>query len=145
MFRPPLERETDVQRSPLRVFVSSTWRDLEPERHAVEKALQRLRETTFIGMEYFGSRDENTRRASLNEVDRSNVYIGIFAARYGSGITEDEYRRAREHELPCFIYFKDENTIMLAKAERDIEQMAKLDKLKTELRREHTVAEFTSP
>jgi hypothetical protein len=39
------------------VFVSSTWLDLQPEREAVETALQRLRETKFVGMEYFGSRD----------------------------------------------------------------------------------------
>ncbi|HEX6622848.1 MAG TPA: DUF4062 domain-containing protein [Pyrinomonadaceae bacterium] len=74
----------------VRVFVSSTWLDLEPERAAVEQVVQRLRETEFVGMEYFGSRDETTRRASLDEVDRSEVYVGIIGARYGSGITEDE-------------------------------------------------------
>ncbi|MBA3320653.1 MAG: DUF4062 domain-containing protein, partial [Pyrinomonadaceae bacterium] len=146
MFRPPLERKTGVQLPPLRVFVSSTWLDLQPERKAVEAALQRLRaDTGFAGMEYFGSRDEDTRRASLDEVDRSQVYVGIFAARYGSGITEDEYRRAREHNLPCFIYFKAESTITLDKVERDSEQTAKLDKLKAELRQAHTVAEFINP
>jgi hypothetical protein len=55
----------------LPVYVSSTWLDLEPERKAVEQAIQRLRETKFVGMEYFGSRDETTRRASLNEIDRA--------------------------------------------------------------------------
>ena len=130
---------------PLIVFVSSTWLDLQPEREAVGKALQRLRETTFIGMEYFGSRDETTRRASLDEVDRSNVYIGIFAARYGSGITEAEYRRARAHNLPCFIYFKDESTITFDKVEKNPEQLAKLDKLKAELRHEHTITNFINP
>jgi len=92
-----------MQRTVLHVFVSSTWLDLQPERAAVETALQRLRETKFVGMEYFGSRDEDTRRASLDEVDRSQVYVGIFGGRYGSGITEAEYRRARELGLPCFI------------------------------------------
>ena len=47
----------------LHVFVSSTWLDLQPERAAVETALQRLRETKFVGMEYFGSRGEDTRLA----------------------------------------------------------------------------------
>src|SRR5262245_39214181 len=71
------------------LFVSSTWLDLQPERRTVEVALQRLRETKFVGMEYFGSRDETTQRASLDEVDRSQVYLGIFGGRYGSGITWD--------------------------------------------------------
>jgi tetratricopeptide (TPR) repeat protein len=119
---------------------------LQPERKAVETALQRLRaDTGFAGMEYFGSRDEDTRRASLDEVDRSHVYVGIFAARYGSGITEDEYRRAREHDLPCFIYFKSKSAITFDKVEMDSGQVAKLDKLKAELKRDHTVTEFNSP
>ena len=49
----------------LPIFVSSTWLDLRPEREAVEAVIQRMRETKFVGMEYFGSRDETTRRASL--------------------------------------------------------------------------------
>jgi tetratricopeptide (TPR) repeat protein len=134
-----------VQSPHLKIFVSSTWRDLELERKAVESALQRLRETAFVGMEYFGSRDENTRRASLDEVDACQIYVGIFAARYGSGITEDEYRRARARGLRCFIYFKDEATIPLTKAERDAAQIAKLDKLKIELREAHTATEFINP
>lgn len=55
----------------LPVYFGSTWIDLQPERRAVERAVQRLRETKFVGMEYFGSRDETTRRASLDEVDRA--------------------------------------------------------------------------
>ncbi|HJR08340.1 MAG TPA: tetratricopeptide repeat protein [Pyrinomonadaceae bacterium] len=146
MFKSPRERETDVHVPPLRVFVSSTWLDLQPERKAVEAALQLMRaDTGFAGMEYFGSRNEDTQRASLDEVDHSDIYIGIFAARYGSGITEDEYRRARARDLPCFIYFKAESTITLDKVERDAEQMVKLDKLKAELRQSHTAAEFNSP
>jgi len=55
--------------------------DLQPERKAVEKVVHRLRDTDFVGMEYFGSRHETTLRASLDEVDRSQVYVGIFGAR----------------------------------------------------------------
>lgn len=127
------------------VFVSSTWKDLGPERAAAEAVVQRLRETKFVGMEYFGSRDETTRRASLDEVDRSAVYVGIIAARYGSGITEDEYRRARECDLPCFIYFKDDSAIPDELRETDPAKTARLGALKAELKREHTVNTFTSP
>ena len=52
----------------VRIFVSSTWLDLQPERKAVEKALQRLRQTKLNGMEYIGSLEENTRQASLDAV-----------------------------------------------------------------------------
>jgi hypothetical protein len=90
----------------VRIYVSSTWLDLQPERQAVEQALQQMRETKFVGMEHFGSLGEGTRQASLDELDRCDAYVGIFGERYGSGITEAEYRRARERGLPCFIYHK---------------------------------------
>src|SRR5215813_6139794 len=115
------------------VFVSSTWLDLQPERQAVEAALQRLHETKFVGMEYFGSRDETTRQTSLDEVDRSRVYIGIIAGRYGSGITEDEYRRARKLNLPCFIYFKREYDLRHEWRESDPEKSEKLAAFRQEL------------
>lgn len=127
------------------VFVSSTWLDLQPEREAVEAALHRLRETKFVGMEYFGSRDDDTRRASLDEVDGSQVYVGIFAGRYGSGITEAEYRRAREQRLDCLIYFKDEEVIPAEEREADAEKAALLAAIKAELRQHHTVTTFKNP
>jgi hypothetical protein len=133
----------------VQVFVSSTWLDLQPERQAVEAALQRLHETKFVGMEYFGSRDETTRRTSLDEVDRSRVYVGIIAGRYGSGITEDEYRRARELNLPCFVYFKHDSDIHSdirpEWRDSDPEKAAKLLAFRQELQRNHIVSEFTSP
>ena len=95
----------------VRVFVSSTWKDLQPERAAVEKVLHRIEETKFVGMEYFGSRDETTRQASLDDVDKSDVYVGILGARYGSGITEEEYKRALENEIPCFWYVMEEERL----------------------------------
>jgi len=133
----------------VQVFVSSTWLDLQPERQAVEAALHRLHETKFVGMEYFGSRDETTRRTSLDEVDRSRVYVGIIAGRYGSGITEDEYRRARELKLPCFVYFKRDSgahsDIRPEWRDSDPEKAAKLLAFRQELQRNHIVSEFTSP
>jgi Domain of unknown function (DUF4062) len=129
------------------VFVSSTSLDLKPEREAVEASLQRMRDTKFVGMEYFGSRDETTEVASLDEVDRSQVYIGIFGGRYGSGITEREYRRAQERGLPCFIYFKAESAIDPSWRETDPDKSARLAALKQELRSpdRHTVTEFSNP
>ncbi len=128
----------------IRIFVSSTWIDLQPERKAVETALHRMKETKLIGMEYFGSCDDDAHTVSLDEVDRSQFYIGIFGARYGSGITEAEYRRARDKGLTCHIYFKGDSTITDDQREKDPAKAAKLDTLKAELRRNHVVTEFTN-
>lgn len=128
-----------------RVFLSSTWLDLQPERAAAEAAIHRLRETRFTGMEYFGSREHTPRDVSLAEVDRCQVYVGLFAGRYGSGITEDEYRRARQRDLPCFIYFKADATIPAHWRETDSALAAKLAALRQDLRRHHTGSEFQNP
>lgn len=130
-----------------RVFVSSTWLDLKPERLAVEKALQRMKQTKLNGMEYFGSRDGTTRQVSLDEVDRSDVYVGIIGGRYGSGITEEEYRRASEKKLPRFIYFKDEEHIMAAERDFEVEKQSRLVTWKVDLHTAHAIGTepFVSP
>jgi hypothetical protein len=131
---------------PTRIFISSTWEDLQSERQAVERALHRLRDTAFAGMEYFGSRPETPREVSLAEVDRSDVYIGLLAHRYGSGITEAEYRRARERGLPCLIYLKDDSVpVPLSQIEREPEKVARLEALKSELKTHYTLSFFKSP
>jgi hypothetical protein len=105
-----------------RIFVSSTWLDLQPERQALEDAINRMSAGKFVGMEYFGSRPETTEGASLDEVDRADIYVGIIGGRYGSGITEKEYRRARERALPCFIYFKDDRAVTAEGRDQEAEK-----------------------
>jgi len=89
-----------------RVFVSSTWEDLRPERQAIFSALHNHPQVKFVGMEDFGSRDEDTHKASVAGVTDSDLYVGIIGGRYGSGITEEEYREASRQERPRLIYFK---------------------------------------
>jgi hypothetical protein len=128
----------------VQIFVSSTWLDLQPERAVVEQVIHKLRETKFVGMEYFGSREETPRDVSLQEVERSQLYIGIFGARHGSGITADEYHRARDLGLPCLVYFKQDSAIADQNRETDPAKAAALRDLKAELRREHVLTEFDS-
>jgi len=129
-----------------KVFISSTWQDLQPERAAVESAILRMRDTEFAGMEYFGSRAETPRDVSLQEVDACNLYVGIFARRYGSGITEEEYRRAVARGVPVLIYLKDDSVVVPPEfGERDPVNAAKLDALVRELKRKHTVSFFKNP
>jgi hypothetical protein len=123
----------------VRVFVSSTWLDLQAERRAVERALARLRETKFVGMEYFGSRDETPLEVSLAELEASDLYLGIVGGHYGSGITEKEYLRAQELRLPCFIYQKPSES-----SEEDSYPDPRLVAFLAEVGR-HLFSTFTSP
>ncbi|HEV2656746.1 MAG TPA: DUF4062 domain-containing protein, partial [Ktedonobacteraceae bacterium] len=130
----------------VRIFISSTWQDLQPEREAVERALHRMQDTNFTSMQYFGSRHDTPERFSLLEVERCDIYVGIFAHRYGSGITEKEYRCARARNIPCLIYFKDDNVpVPPAYFERDAAAIASLQALKSELQAQHIVSFFVSP
>ncbi|HWA28834.1 MAG TPA: DUF4062 domain-containing protein [Lacunisphaera sp.] len=128
-----------------RVFVSSTWMDLQPERKAVMEALNRMEEMRFVGMEFFGNRPDDTHDASIDQVDLCEVFVGIIGHRYGSGITEAEYRRARGHGLPCFIYFKRGAAASPVQSDNDPALAAKLEAFKRDLLRDHTVKEFDRP
>jgi hypothetical protein len=130
------------------IFVSSTWRDLQPEREIVDKLLRRFKDAKFVGMEYFGSDDGTTRAASLDAVDECDLFIGIIGGRYGSGITEAEYDRARASQLPCLIYVKAQASVTEEERDQELEKRTLLESFKKKLKDQqtgHLVAEFASP
>ena len=137
----------------LKVFVSSTWTDLQPEREAVKRALDRLSAVSFEGMEYFGSRPETPKKTCLAEVAKSDLYVGIFAHRYGSidpetdlSMTELEYRKAEELGRPCYVYLKsDEVPVRPDYVEQSEEGRQKLKALRERLKGTHTLSFFVSP
>ncbi|MGM1029039.1 MAG: ATP-binding protein [Actinomycetota bacterium] len=92
----------------LRVFVSSTLRELEAERGAVRGAIERLRLAPV--MFELGARPHPPRDLYRAYLEQSDVFVGIYAERYGwvapgedvSGL-EDEYRLAPPG-MPRLIY-----------------------------------------
>lgn len=138
---PPGRRSRPIYR----VFVSSTWLDLQPERRALMEALNRMEEMRFVGMEFFGNRPDDTHHTSIDQVDVCDVFVGVIGFRYGSGITEAEYRRARQLGLPCFVYFKHDAGSRPELTDGDSALAGRLDGFKQDLRRSHTVKEFGSP
>jgi dienelactone hydrolase len=86
----------------LRIFVSSTYLDLIPYRQAAEKAINDLGEK-YEGMEYMGALAQEPTRASLDLVERCDLFIGIYAWRTGHipedsdiSITRQEYEHAKK-------------------------------------------------
>ncbi|MGN6126770.1 MAG: DUF4062 domain-containing protein [Humibacter sp.] len=94
----------------LRVFVSSTLRELEPERKAVRTAIKRLRLAPV--MFELGARPHPPRSLYRSYLDQSDVFVGIYWESYGwvapgeevSGL-EDEYNLA-DPRMPKLIYIK---------------------------------------
>src|ERR1700730_17603640 len=103
------------RRGLMRVVVSATYADLKEHRRAVSDVLARLRQE-YRGMEFFGSSSDAATPTSLRELDDCDLFIGIYAHRYGTvppgsdrSITEHEYDRARQRRLPCLLYLVDRN------------------------------------
>lgn len=98
----------------IRVFVSSTLRELADEREAVRSAIERLRLAPV--MFELGARPHPPRDLYRSYLAQSDVFIGIYGASYGwvapeeavSGL-EDEYNLASP-EMPKLIYVKDTDT-----------------------------------
>lgn len=122
-----------TDRARIRVFLSSTWLDLREEREAVEKIIHRMRTLEYSGMEHFGSRSESARDVSLAEVAECDLYVGLLAGRFGSGITEAEYRAARKADIPCLFYLKDESRIAEDQRDTSSEARARLKAFREEL------------
>lgn len=99
--------------APVKVFVSSTYADLVAHRTAVREVLHRMK-ADVEAMEYFGSRPDTPEHACAQEVNACDVFIGIYAWRYGwqpeSGgpsITEQEFDCARQAGKRCLCYVVD--------------------------------------
>lgn len=139
----------------IKVFIGSTYRDLIAERQAVEKAIQRLNETAPVAMEFFGSSPDTPYDTCMKKVAESDIYMGIFAHRYGSippghqqSMTELEYRKAIALHKPVLIYFTatSEEDTPKKNTERDPSpERDKLLALKEELGKQHTLSFFHSP
>src|SRR5690242_17703676 len=95
------------------VVVSSTARDLPDHRKEVMDAC--LRQGMFPKMmEHLPALDAEAISASLALVDEADIYVGVFAHRYGYvpkennpqqiSITEMEYNRAVERGIPRLIF-----------------------------------------
>ena len=93
----------------LRVFVSSTLRDLADERHAVQRAIETLRLTPV--MFELGARPYPPRALYRAYLEQSHVFLGVYWQSYGwvapdeeiSGL-EDEYRLSAGR--PRLVYIK---------------------------------------
>jgi Domain of unknown function (DUF4062) len=102
-----------------RIYVSSTFSDLQDYRKGVSSALRRLGHQD-VAMEYYVAEDRRPLDRCLEDVGSCDVYAGIFAWRYGFvprtgnpeqfSITELEYRHALAAGKACLIFLLSEDT-----------------------------------
>jgi Domain of unknown function (DUF4062) len=138
-----------------RIYLSSTFVDLAPFRAALVKTLQRIRQQVDW-MEDYEASEERPLTKSLRDVGGCDLYIGLFAWRYGfmpphdnpdhRSITELEYRHARDLSKPLRLYVLDDKAPWDASfkdGDADLES-SKIRKLRDQLTTEHTVWKFTA-
>ena len=98
------------------VYVSSTYTDLRDHRAAVCDVLDKMRYNS-IGMEDYVARDARVSDECLRDVEGCDIYLGIFAWRYGYvpqdenpdewSITELEYRHAKKLDKSRLLFVLD--------------------------------------
>ena len=100
----------------LRIYLSSTFEDLKEYRGAVFSALEKAG-LAVARMEGYTAADERPLELCLRDVAQSDIYVGLFAWRYGyvppnvhgnadgKSITELEYRHAETLPLRKLLFF----------------------------------------
>ena len=134
-----------------RVFVSSTFNDLQAHRSAVREGIRQLG-LVDVSMENLGARDERPKDECLRIVqDESEIFVGIYAHRYGfvpqgddKSITESEYEAATVTNLPRFIYLVDPDHPWRPKDIDDGVSKERLDRFRNQLLATHICQRFTT-
>ncbi|HET7539985.1 MAG TPA: DUF4062 domain-containing protein [Polyangiaceae bacterium] len=98
-----------------RVYVSSTFRDLQRERGLILEAIERAGAKP-ASMEYYGADNRRALDLCVEDVKSCQLYIGLLGWRQGYcpaetpgiGITESEYRAAGERGIPRLLYLTPE-------------------------------------
>ncbi|MEA2941014.1 MAG: hypothetical protein QOD09_1543 [Bradyrhizobium sp.] len=134
------------------VMISSTARDLPEHREQVRLACERAGFAPHDMMEHLPALNADAIDASLKMVMKADVYLGIFAYRYGHvpdgheiSLTEMEYNRAVELEKPRFIFFIHEDHPVTGKDFEAGAGATKLQTLKDRIGKARVAAFFRSP
>ncbi len=146
-----------AQAARLEVMISSTSLDLPEHRQQVMDAILRMGHHPLAMEHGSAMSDSDAISMSLDMVDKADLYVGIFAERYGHkpedqkrnpqglSITELEYRRALDQKKPVLRYLAhNDHQYKRAQFETDPDSRAKLDALKTQMMQGHICGFFKS-
>ena len=136
----------------MKVFISSTYKDLIDYRAAAIRAVEGTNYQASK-MEVFGARPEEPSDACLKEVEGSDLFIGIYALRYGFvpegadiSITEMEYVHAKKlgRLIYCFLLDEEKQGWFTRWIEGEPGK-SKLEDFKKRIQTQHVCGYFTTP
>jgi hypothetical protein len=133
-------------------MISSTSLDLPKHRQQAIDAC--LRQSVFpVAMEHLPASDADAIRVSMEMVEKADIYIGVFAWRYGHipkghdiSITEMEFNHAVERGIPILIFtIHKDHALTIEMVEVDKDAQEKLKRLKERACEGRGRLEFESP
>ena len=131
-----------------KIYISSTFSDLKECREEACRALRKLGHEV-IAMEDYTASDQRPLDKCLADVAASDVYVGIFAWRYGftppnqsKSITELEFREAVKQGKKCLLFLLGES----APWPRNLidREPEKIETLREELKQNYLVEFFSN-
>jgi hypothetical protein len=139
-----------------RIYLSSTYADLQEHRAAVYHALRRLRHDV-VAMEDYVAADRRPVDKCLRDIAECDIYVGIIALRYGyvptddnpdrKSITELEFRHATRLGRPRLLFLLDKNAPWQVDltdwGDEAAERGQRIERFRTELERSCTVSCFS--
>jgi hypothetical protein len=134
-----------------KIYISSTYGDLKEFREEAYRALRQMRHDV-IAMEDYAASDQRPLDVCLADVAASDIYVGIFAWRYGfippkdnpdrRSITELEFRQAAAAGKTCLIFLLHEDVPWPPSLMEKGEGEEKLRQLRAELMDKYSVDFF---
>lgn len=134
----------------MKIFISSTFKDLIEYRKAAIEVVQRLN-CKSTAMEFFGARPDDANTVCDKEIRECDIFIGIYAHRYGyvpdnreKSITQQEYELAKElgKDCLCFIVQKEYSWPVTS---IEMDKYPKLEKFLEKVKKDFVVEFFKSP
>jgi hypothetical protein len=132
-----------------KIYISSTYVDLKKERAAAAQAIRRLEDHQAIAMEDYVAADQRPVDKCLQDVKSCDVYVGIFAWRYGfipdrydKSITHLEYETAKKDGIPRLVFLLDDDAPWPVKYIDKGKDRQRIDRLRRELKNERLISTF---
>lgn len=133
-------------------MISSTARDLPEHRKVVEHACKRMSFDPIVMEGLVATSNADATKASIEMVDGSDVFIGVYAYRYGHipdgstvSITELEFNRAKTKKIPRLVFLMHEDHAVKRSAIETGEAEKQLEAFKQRVGKEQIVRWFKSP
>ena len=137
-----------VKRVGMKIFVSSTSKDLKEYRDKARKAIEESG-NEFVGMEIFQSHTDEPSEFCPDKVEECGAFILIVAYRYGFipegetiSITYSEYEHALKKKIPLRIYVMSDKHPWPSESRDENEEQIK--KFRSLLLKKHTCSLFTT-